>query len=91
VPYGLEAMARLALVAAYSGGRHSCSSRERANVVVLAVLLISQMWSSLSMRGTIRLWWRLARTEAAPTRHPPGPLAFRSDSSHSWRKEGDTP
>jgi hypothetical protein len=42
------------------------------------------------MRGTIRLWWRLVRTEAAPS------LAsarffntFRSDSNRSWREEGD--
>jgi hypothetical protein len=33
----------------------------------LAASLISYMRSSLSMRGTIRRWWRLARIEAAPT------------------------
>jgi hypothetical protein len=50
----LRLIARLALVAAYSRGRRSCSSRERANDVGLASLFISKMRSSLSMRGTIR-------------------------------------
>jgi hypothetical protein len=55
-------------------------------------LLISKMLSSLSMRGTIRLWWRLARTKAAPNLASARPFsAFRSDSSRSWHEEGDTP
>jgi hypothetical protein len=32
----------------------------------LAASIISKMRSSLSMRGMIRRWWRLARIEAAP-------------------------
>jgi hypothetical protein len=42
--------------------------------------------------GTIRLWWRLARTEAAP--NPASAKlfnAFRRDSNRSWREEGDKP
>jgi hypothetical protein len=73
-------MARLALVAAYSGERHSCTSRERTNAVGLAVSLISKMRSALSMRGMIRLWWRLARTEAAPNPASTRPFnVLRSD------------
>jgi hypothetical protein len=85
-------MARLALVDTYCGGKRSFSNRERANNVGLAASLISYMRSSLSMRGTIRLWWRLARTKA-----PPNPAsarlfnAIRIDSSRSWREEGDRP
>jgi hypothetical protein len=56
----LRLTTRLARVAAYSLRRRSCSSRERANDVGLAVSLISKMWSSLSMRGMIRRWWKLA-------------------------------
>jgi hypothetical protein len=43
LPYrtALRLMARLALVAAYSGGRRSCSSRKRANAIGLATSLIS--------------------------------------------------
>jgi hypothetical protein len=37
----LRLMARLALVAAYSLGKRSCSNRERANAVGLAASLIS--------------------------------------------------
>jgi hypothetical protein len=33
----------------------------------LAVSLISKMQRSLSMRGTIRRWWKLAMIEAAPS------------------------
>jgi hypothetical protein len=44
------------------------------------------------MRGTIRRWWRFARTEAAP--NPASARFFnasRADSSRSWREEGDRP
>jgi hypothetical protein len=34
--------------------------------VGLVASLISKMRSSLSKRGTIRRWWRLARIKAAP-------------------------
>jgi hypothetical protein len=85
-------MAHLTLVAAYSGRRRSFSNRERSNDVGLAASLISEMWRSLSMRGTIRLWWRLVRIEAAP--NPASARffnLFRSDSSRSWREDGDKP
>jgi hypothetical protein len=52
----LRLIARLARVAAYSLGKHFCSSHERANDTGLAASLISKMHSSLSMRGTIRRW-----------------------------------
>jgi hypothetical protein len=42
--------------------------------------------------GTIRRWWRFARTEAAP--NPASARFFnaaRSESSHAWCEEGDTP
>jgi hypothetical protein len=63
----LRLTARLTLVAAYSGRRHSYSSWEHASDEGLAASLISKMWSSLSMRGTIPRWWRLAMIEAAPS------------------------
>jgi hypothetical protein len=50
----LRLIARLALVAAYSGGKRLCSSHECANDVGLASSFISKMQSSLSMRGKIR-------------------------------------
>jgi hypothetical protein len=88
----LRPMAHLALVAAHSRGRRSCTNRERASATGLAVSSISKMWSSLSMRGMIRRWWRFARTEAAPS---PASARFfstrRVDSSRSWREEGDRP
>jgi hypothetical protein len=88
----LRLMARLALVAAYSRRKWSCSNRERANAVGLAASLISWMRSSLSMRGTIRLGGGWRGPKPRPTRRPPRPFdAFRSDSSRSWREEGDTP
>jgi hypothetical protein len=43
------------------------------------------------MREMIRRWWRLARTEAAPS--PTSAKSFstcKADSSRSWREEGDT-
>jgi hypothetical protein len=58
----------------------------------LAASFISKMRSSLSMRRTIRRWWRLARTEAAPS------LAFTRlrnalvrDSNLYWPEEGYMP
>jgi hypothetical protein len=45
---------------------------------------ISKMRSRLSMRGMIHRWWRLARTEAAPS---PASVrsfsAYKADSSRS--------
>jgi hypothetical protein len=49
----LRLIACLARVAAYSWGKRSYSSRERANDTGLAASLISTMQSSLSMIGTI--------------------------------------
>jgi enterochelin esterase-like enzyme len=42
------------------------------------------------MRGTIRLWWRFTRTEAAPS--PVSARLFnasKADSNRSWHEEGD--
>jgi hypothetical protein len=88
----LRLMARLAHVAAYSGGRRSCTNRERASATGLAVSSISKMQSSLAMRAMICQWWRFARTEAAPS--PAFARLFsasRADSSRSWREEWDRP
>jgi hypothetical protein len=52
----LRLTACLALVAAYSGGKRSCSNRERASATGLVVSSISKIRSSLSMRGMIRRW-----------------------------------
>jgi hypothetical protein len=50
----LRLTARLALVAAYSWGKRSCTIRECANATGSAVSSISKMRSLLSMRGAIR-------------------------------------
>jgi hypothetical protein len=75
--------ARLALVAAYSRGRRSSSSRDCATATGSVVSSISKMWSRLSMRGTIRRWWRLARTEAAIS--PASAKAFSAFKAESSR------
>jgi hypothetical protein len=62
---GLRSMARRARVAAYGRGKGSRSSRDSANATGSASSLISKMRSRLSIRGTIRRWWRLARTHPA--------------------------
>jgi hypothetical protein len=49
-------MACLALVAAYSRGKRSCTNRERVSDMGLAISAISQIRSSLSMRGMIYRW-----------------------------------
>jgi hypothetical protein len=88
----LRLTARLALVAAYSGGRRSWIDRERASATGLAVSSISKMRSSLSMMGMIRRWWRLARTEAALSLASARLFSTSTaDSSRSWREEGDRP
>jgi hypothetical protein len=56
-------------------GRRSCTNRERTSATGLAVSSILKMRSPLSMRVMIRRWWRFARTEAAPSPHPPGSSA----------------
>jgi hypothetical protein len=53
---------------------------------------ISKMRSRLSIRGTIRRWWRLARTHPAVS--PQSARCFnatRSESSRAWCQGGDTP
>jgi hypothetical protein len=79
----LRLTARLALVAAYSRGKRSGSSRVCASATRSAVSSISKMRSRLSMRGTIRRWWRLARTEAAVS--PASARAFNAFKAESSR------
>jgi hypothetical protein len=79
----LRLTARLALVAAYSRGKRSGSSRVCASATRSAVSSISKMRSRLSMRGTIRRWWRLARTEAAVS--PASTRAFNAFKAESSR------
>jgi hypothetical protein len=89
---GLRSMARRARVAAYSRGKRSCSSRDSANATGSASSSISKMRSRLSVRGTIRRWWRLARTHPAVS--PQFARCFnaaRSESSRTWCEGGDTP
>jgi hypothetical protein len=71
----------LALMAAYSCGRRSGSSRDCASTTGSAVSSISKMQSRLSMRGMIRRWWRLARTEAAVS--PASARAFSTFKAES--------
>jgi hypothetical protein len=75
--------ARLALVAAYSCGRRSGSSRDCASATGSAISSISKTRSHLSMRGMIRRRWRLARTEAAVT--PASARAFSAFKAESSR------
>jgi hypothetical protein len=70
----LRSMARHARVAAYSRGKRSGSSRNSTNAMGFALSSISKMQSRLSIRGTIRRWWRLARTHPAVNPRPPGAL-----------------
>jgi hypothetical protein len=88
----LRSMARRARVAAYDRGKGSRSSRDSANAMGSASSLISKMRSRLSIRGTIRGWWRLARTHPAVS---PRSASFfnatTSESSRAWCEGGDTP
>jgi hypothetical protein len=89
---GLRSMARRARVPAYSRGKRSRSSRDSANATGSASSSISKMRSRLSIRGTIRRWWRLARTHT--TVSPRSARCFnaaRSESSRAWCEGGDTP
>jgi hypothetical protein len=89
---GLRSMARRARVAAYSRGKRSRSSRDSANATGSASSSISKMWSRLSIRGTIRRWWRLTRTH--PVVSPRSARCFNaatSESSSAWCEGGDTP
>jgi hypothetical protein len=85
-------MARRARVAAYDRGKGSRSSRDSANATGFASSLISKMRSHLSIRGTIRRWWRFARTHPAVS---PRSASFfnaaTSEYSRAWCEGGDTP
>jgi hypothetical protein len=89
---GLRSMARSARVAAYDHGKRSRSSRDSVNAMGSASSLISKMWSRLSIKGTIRRWWRLARTHPAVS---PWSTSFfnaaTSESSRAWCEGRDTP
>jgi hypothetical protein len=88
----LRSMARRARVAAYSHGKRSCRSRDSANAMGSASLSISKMRSRLSVRGTIRWWWRLERTHPAVS--PRSARCFNtawSESNCAWCEGGDTP
>jgi hypothetical protein len=51
-------MAHRARVAAYSCRRGLCSDRDLANATGSTASVISKMRSDLSIKGTIRRWWR---------------------------------
>jgi hypothetical protein len=89
---GLRSMARRARVAAYDHGKGSRSSRDSANATGSTYSLVSKMRSRLSIKGTIRRWWRLARTHPAVS---PRSASFfnaaTSESSRAWCEGGDTP
>jgi hypothetical protein len=79
----LRLTVRLALMEAYSRGKRLGSSRDCTSATGSAVSSISKMRSRLSMRGTIRRWWRLARTEAAVS--PASARAFSTfKAESSW-------
>jgi hypothetical protein len=70
----------------------SRSSRDSANATGSASSRISKIWSRLSIRGTIRRWWSLARTHPAVSPQSAGFFnAARSESSRAWCEGGDTP
>jgi hypothetical protein len=89
---GLRSMARHARVASYDRGKGSRSSRDFANAMGSASSLISKMRSGLSIKGTTRRWWRLARTHPAVSpRSTSFFSAATSESSRAWCEGGDTP
>lgn len=63
-PTNLGFTARLARVAAYDSGSCFSSILEWANTTGGVPSVISNMQSSLSMRGTTRRWWNSAMTAA---------------------------
>jgi hypothetical protein len=88
---GLRSMARRARVAAYDRRKGSRSSRDSANATGSASSLISKMRSRLSIRGTIRRWWSLARTHPAVSPRSASLFnAATSEFSRAWC-EGGTP
>jgi hypothetical protein len=85
-------MARRARVATYNRGKGSCNSRDSANAMGSASSLISKMRSGLSIKGTTRRWWRLARTHPAVSPQSSSSFsAATSESSCAWCEGGDTP
>jgi hypothetical protein len=85
-------MARRARVAAYDRGKGSRSSRDSAIAMGSASSLISKTRSRLSIKGTTRRWWRLARTyPAVSPRSASFFSAATSESSRAWCEGGDTP
>jgi hypothetical protein len=88
----LRSMARRARVAANTRGKGSGSSRDLTNATASAISVISKMRSGLSIKGTTRRWWRLARTHPAVSRRPTSFFsAATSESSRAWCWGGDTP
>jgi hypothetical protein len=88
----LRSMAHRARVAAYDRGKGSRSSRDSASAMGSVSSLISKMRSRLSIKGTTRRWWRLARTYPAVS--PLSASSFSaatSESSRAWCEGGDTP
>jgi hypothetical protein len=85
-------MARRARVAAYDCEKGSCSSRNSASAMGSASSLISKMRSRLSIRGTTRRLWRLARTHPAVSLRSASFFSTAtSESSRAWCEGGDTP
>jgi hypothetical protein len=85
-------MARRARVAANAREKGSGSNRDLANTMGSTISVISKMRSGLSIKGTTRRWWRLARTH--PVISPRSAIFFStatSESSRAWCWGGDTP
>jgi hypothetical protein len=88
----LRSIARRARDAAYACGTGSRSSRDSASATGSASSRISKMRSGLSIKGTIRRWWRLARTHPAVSPRSASLFnAATSESSRAWCEGGDTP
>jgi hypothetical protein len=88
----LRSMARRARVAANARGKGSCSSHDPANATGSATSVISKTRSGLSIKGTTRRWWRLARTHPAVSpRFASFFSTVTSESSRAWCWGGDTP
>jgi hypothetical protein len=79
----LRSMARCARVAANTREKGSRSSRDLTNATGSATSVISKMRSSLSIKGTTRWWWRLARTH--PGVSPRSTSFFSAATSKSSR------
>jgi hypothetical protein len=85
-------MERHTRVAANARGKGSGSNRNLTNTMGSVISVISKMRSGLSIKGTIRRWWRLARTHpAVSARSASFFSAATSESSRAWCWGGDTP